>query len=682
VLTLATGLYGDEFNIYPSIGFLISGGEPFFGKFLLFCSAYFYKGETFMKGFLRSKLVMTIAALIMIAAAVIVSFSGAITHSHAAPASSGALWATGHDADLHCASTNGGNQCHYFQIAVTFVRNGSTLPILALDHRTEVATAISNAFGSSAPTVTTVDPRTGFAALPLVNSTGKPLYSAMIIASDITCLGCDNNNGVGDTPDSDAINARAADIKTFFNAGGGILALAGAKNISVFYNFLPISVTAIPVSPPNGPPGGFTLTSVGVSLGLTNSDINCCRTHNSFQLPASGSPLQVAEKDSAGNAETLIAKPSTPPPPPHRQLIIFLQGINTDLNGKQANKGEIVGMGSIPSTVKMAFPGASTKPDASTRFLEYSYFISRTDNGLPGAYNCADTFTNPILRDIKLLDKQIKNALKVEPAGAIVDIYLIGHSLGGVVAFGYLGLLEEKLGVSLPSGVHLKAVITLDSPIGGVPGGLFGSYSKFLKIIATKHLGISHFPCEGLTGLPLNSVDDFARIFNSTSKTTTPDDSIGPDPQGAQASVLAISGVKLEFPFLIPSNEFLAEQAQVDLGTSFLAIGNKDDFLWRPRGCAASLIPLAPALLAILPAIPSFIRTQWLEDEGHGSGLYGRSFTTNGICGAATVTNELNHLDVLSNTEVNNALIHFLSPTVGGTPNPLNPEPSKDEGPN
>lgn len=258
-----------------------------------------------MRVFLRSRFVLALTALVMLAVAVAVPLvSGSIGRSHAA-APAGALWATGHDADLHCYA--GDPACHYLQVAVNFVTRGSTLPILALDHGNEIAAAISDAFGSSAPTVNTVDPRTSFASLPLVSSSGTPLYSAIIVASDTTCGGCDNNDDLGVTPDSDAINARAADIKTFFNAGGGILALAGAQNISVYYNFLPLTVSPTTVSPSDGSPGGFTLTSLGQSLGLTSSDVNCCETHNSFQLPTSSSSLQVAETDSAGNAETLIS---------------------------------------------------------------------------------------------------------------------------------------------------------------------------------------------------------------------------------------------------------------------------------------------------------------------------------------------------------------------------------------
>ena len=234
-------------------------------------------------------------------------------------ASGGKLWVTGHDADYHCS--NGGLQCNYLKVAVNFVTNGSTLPILALDHGTEVATAVSNAFSGSGPSVTTVDPRTGFSSLPLVSSSGTPLYSAIIVASDTTCGGCDNNDGAGVTPDSDAINGRAADIAQFFNAGGGILALAGAANIGVFYNFLPVATTGATTTSP------YTFTSLGLSLGLMEgSDDNCCATHNSFQIPASGSPFQIAETDGAGLPETMIvqngtamawARPSQPGPHQH-----------------------------------------------------------------------------------------------------------------------------------------------------------------------------------------------------------------------------------------------------------------------------------------------------------------------------------------------------------------------------
>ncbi len=213
----------------------------------------------------------------------------------------GNLWITGHDPDYHC--TFQALQCHYLQVAVNFVMNGSTLPILALDHGTEVKRAINKAFGIRAPLIQTINPRKGFASVQLVDSNGLPNYSAIVVASDYTCGGCDNNlttTGIG-TPDSDAINARINDIINFFNARGGILALAGADNSDVYYNFVPYLTTAVITNPP------YTLTSLGVSLGLVEgNDDNCCPTHNSFDELNSSLIYQVAETDAISNAETMI----------------------------------------------------------------------------------------------------------------------------------------------------------------------------------------------------------------------------------------------------------------------------------------------------------------------------------------------------------------------------------------
>ncbi len=77
--------------------------------------------------------------------------------------------------------------------------------------------------------------------------------------------------------------------------------LAGAENRATYYASVPIPATAVAVAAP------FTITPVGAGLGLTDADANCCATHNSFSLPPPGSALQVAETDTAGNAETLIA---------------------------------------------------------------------------------------------------------------------------------------------------------------------------------------------------------------------------------------------------------------------------------------------------------------------------------------------------------------------------------------
>src|SRR5215471_12277584 len=59
-------------------------GDPFSGNFVVL---YFKLGETFMKGFFKSRLVLTLVTLVLLAAAIAASLAG-ITHSHAAAAAS------------------------------------------------------------------------------------------------------------------------------------------------------------------------------------------------------------------------------------------------------------------------------------------------------------------------------------------------------------------------------------------------------------------------------------------------------------------------------------------------------------------------------------------------------------------------------------------------------------------
>jgi len=213
----------------------------------------------------------------------------------------GNLWLTGHDMDFHCA---GGNGCNNFGIAVNFVRQGAptkTLPILVLDEGGEVASALGQAntkahnlvegVGNAFPTVVIAPSSAAFATAPIDTAT----YSAIIIASDQNCGGCDN------TPASiTAINARITVLQAFFSAGGGVMFLAGALDAG-YYNSVPVPATAVAVSPP------FTVQPPGLTLGLTDAESNCCATHNSFNLPPPGSPLVVVETDTTGKAETLLA---------------------------------------------------------------------------------------------------------------------------------------------------------------------------------------------------------------------------------------------------------------------------------------------------------------------------------------------------------------------------------------
>ena len=260
----------------------------------------------------------------------------------ATAAQAGRLVVTGHDADFHCS---GGSQCHFVEVATNYVRAGApdpTKPVLVLDNdedngpgEYDFVEALDNAFGVGVMPRVVFEPQSAeWAAEPLTTDR----YSAILVASDTSCGGCDLNPA-GDTADSDAINARKADIEAFFNAGGGIYANAGADHgdgdpssgPDVFYNFVPIPVGGVQVSPP------FCLTPEGAALGFedpaegseeeggcpdltkrtgTHDDINCCATHNSFAEPEAGTALKVAERDTGDDGivssddfpETLFAE--------------------------------------------------------------------------------------------------------------------------------------------------------------------------------------------------------------------------------------------------------------------------------------------------------------------------------------------------------------------------------------
>ena len=225
-----------------------------------------------------------------------------------AQASAGRLLATGHDADSHCSGYDGGGQCHFVQAAAGYVRGGAPVParpMLVLDCSTggNVSKALANAAVGGAHQV--ICPSGNLAAFNTLRL-ATASFSAIVVGSSIDSLSL---------TDTAAINARKADIATFFNQGGGILAFAGDTNgddpADPYYQFAPIGIGGRAVVSP------FRLTAEGQALGFqdsvngigTNDDINCCPTHNSFQEPAPGSALQVAERDSSvpPAPETLFA---------------------------------------------------------------------------------------------------------------------------------------------------------------------------------------------------------------------------------------------------------------------------------------------------------------------------------------------------------------------------------------
>jgi hypothetical protein len=216
--------------------------------------------------------------------AALVAGLAAVAPAHAG----GNIFLTGHDADLHMAGGSASAQTALTG-ELAFVRNGSTLPVLTFDAGTQLTSDLTT-LGIS---FVNVNP-----SGPIVDSVfNHSLYSAMIVASDVNCGGCDNTDA-----NLANIATHTTAINAFFNAGGGILGLAGASDVNA-YAYVPAAAANGGGSPP---PSGFVETALGTSLGLTAE--NGDETHNFFPTPGTGglSSAYGSAETNSGNVESVV----------------------------------------------------------------------------------------------------------------------------------------------------------------------------------------------------------------------------------------------------------------------------------------------------------------------------------------------------------------------------------------
>jgi hypothetical protein len=232
------------------------------------------------------------------------------------PAFAGNIALTGHDDDFHghfdgSSCTIADDACTQLAQLTAFVRAGSSNPglkVLVFDMNppggdgtgtgnelTSSLTGLGIAFDAIATPAGVTD--------ALFDPTK---YSAFIVASDNTCGGCDN-----DPTMTAALKAHTTALDNFFNAGGGILALAGGDNAGAggYYSFLPVSAVGAG-SPPSS---GFVGNSSCFGTAVTG--VNGDATHNFFSNPGTGgvSPLFCVAENNPGvtsgpNAVTLLLK--------------------------------------------------------------------------------------------------------------------------------------------------------------------------------------------------------------------------------------------------------------------------------------------------------------------------------------------------------------------------------------
>jgi pimeloyl-ACP methyl ester carboxylesterase len=311
----------------------------------------------------------------------------------------------------------------------------------------------------------------------------------------------------------------------------------------------------------------------------------------------------------------------------HRgKLFLFVQGVDTSLSATDAQQGIISAQDTF-GILNGPYPFLkATYPTAS--FLMYSY-NGDDGKGKPTAYDCQDTVADKaigyapsnVLKTYALrLNTQLQHYLAGKPA---TDVYLIAHSQGGAVAFSYLAYLKSvhALGTSIPgTASRIKGVITLDSPIGGLGGGL--SYAKQILAVFA-HEG---FPCPLLEKqhITLSSLKQGTAIYQDTRP-----------PLGGRDSVMdVVFGQHI-------TNQSLAEEAATH-GMQILTVGDERDFLFGPQACN---VP-----------VKDFLSSQWIADEGTTSGAYGRAFAG----GQKTCTDlfqlGMNHSVVLTDEDVHEAI--------------------------
>ena len=225
----------------------------------------------------------------------------------AGTASAGRLVATGHDSDHHCGR-EAQRQCHFFKVALEYVRAGApdpSKPVLVLDRGAlDVSLSLDRIYGPGVVPRTVIEPRSAaFTRAPITTA----LYSAVIVASSRGYADAtpQDLNEFRSTPDSDAINRRARDLRGFFDSGGGIFVNSGNAHGDgpgdPYYAFLPITVRSGRVTEP------FRLTPNGSALGFLPEDVTCCPTHNTFESPSLDSALRPVDTDAAGRIVTVFA---------------------------------------------------------------------------------------------------------------------------------------------------------------------------------------------------------------------------------------------------------------------------------------------------------------------------------------------------------------------------------------
>jgi hypothetical protein len=225
----------------------------------------------------------------------------------------GSIFLTGHDPDYHAfAGGNGSGAAAINNQAIDFVTDPAfnTFANAGIKKFLYVTSNIApppsghvdgtNGLLDSGYALGTDFDRASAATLVSSLSQLGTTYDALVIASDY--------GGILTQAELDILDAHSADIISFLNKGGGLYAMAesnsgaGLTPNGGFFGYLPFVISS---AQKNQEETGITVTPFGVSIGLSNADVNGNASHNVF---AAGSGLNVVDLDSSGSILSLAGR--------------------------------------------------------------------------------------------------------------------------------------------------------------------------------------------------------------------------------------------------------------------------------------------------------------------------------------------------------------------------------------
>jgi hypothetical protein len=339
----------------------------------------------------------------------------------------------------------------------------------------------------------------------------------------------------------------------------------------------------------------------------------------------------------------LVGVGAAPPPAQAASpgFVVLLDGLCSTLDAGQIVPGTFAGEGGLQARLVAAGWSADS-------IVAYSYgggSVDSTGAWRPMAYDCTQSRDQSLGRDAELLDAQL-TAMAVAHPGAV--FHLIGQSLGGLVAFAELARLATIDGWQIPGGARVGSVVSLDSPIGGVP------FIDDVCALAPDECGGTPIPAAGSVLRSMSAI--WASGTGTPAGATRSVAFVIPTPVTMASVTRSLDALAVPALVTPRRNEELAISAAADHGVQVLTVGNVRDWLYAPFGPSSGLY--------------NFLDTQWLTSGAAGSGVYARAIDSGpSVCPNAqasiVASYSCNHGQAVHDQAVAEAILDLIA---GNTP--------------